>query len=36
MRDVREAARARGVQLRILKANNESEIDAAFITSRLR
>src|SRR5215813_9278337 len=32
MRDVREAARARGVQLRILKANNESEIDAAFIT----
>jgi putative tryptophan/tyrosine transport system substrate-binding protein len=32
MRDVREAARAKGVQLRILKASTESEIDAAFAT----
>src|SRR6266851_5297534 len=32
MRDVQEAARARGVQLHILKAGTESEIDAAFIT----
>ena len=30
MRDVHEAARARGVQLPILKAGTESEIDAAF------
>ena len=30
MRDVEEAARARGVQLHILKAASESEIDAAF------
>jgi putative ABC transport system substrate-binding protein len=32
MRDVQEAARAKGVQLRILKATSESEIDAAFAT----
>ena len=30
MRDVQEAARAKGVQLLILKAGSESEIDAAF------
>ena len=30
MRDVQEAARAKGVQLHILKAGTESEIDAAF------
>jgi putative ABC transport system substrate-binding protein len=30
MRDVQEAARAKGVQLPILKAGSESEIDAAF------
>jgi putative ABC transport system substrate-binding protein len=30
MRDAREAARAKGVQLHILKAGTESEIDAAF------
>src|SRR5262249_27969442 len=30
MRDVQEAARAKGVQLHILKAASESEIDAAF------
>jgi len=30
MRDVQEAARAKGVQLRILKAGTDSEIDAAF------
>ena len=30
MRDVQEAARANGVQLHILKASTESEIDAAF------
>jgi putative ABC transport system substrate-binding protein len=30
MRDAREAARERGVQLRILKAGTESEMDAAF------
>ena len=30
MRDVREAARTKGVQLDILKAGTESEIDAAF------
>jgi len=30
MRDAREAARARGVQLHVLKASTESEIDAAF------
>src|SRR6266403_4153825 len=30
MRDVQEAARAKRVQLRILKASTESEIDAAF------
>jgi putative ABC transport system substrate-binding protein len=30
MRDVREAAAAKGVQLHILKAGTESEIDAAF------
>ena len=30
IRDVQEAARARGVQLSILKAGTESEIDAAF------
>jgi putative ABC transport system substrate-binding protein len=32
IRDVREAARAKGVQLQILKAGTESEIDAAFAT----
>jgi putative ABC transport system substrate-binding protein len=32
MRDVQEAARAKGLQLPILKANSESEIDAAFAT----
>jgi putative ABC transport system substrate-binding protein len=32
MRDVQEAARAKGVQLPILKASTESEIDAAFAT----
>jgi putative ABC transport system substrate-binding protein len=32
IRDVQEAARAKGVQLQILKASNESEIDAAFAT----
>jgi putative ABC transport system substrate-binding protein len=31
-RDVREAARSKGVQLQILKAGSESEIDAAFGT----
>jgi putative tryptophan/tyrosine transport system substrate-binding protein len=31
-RDVEEAARAKGVRLRILKASTESEIDAAFAT----
>jgi putative ABC transport system substrate-binding protein len=30
MREVQEAARAKGVQLRILKASTESEIDTAF------
>ena len=30
MRDVEEAARAKGVQLQILKASTESEIDSAF------
>ena len=30
IRDVQEAARAKGVQLHILKASTESEIDAAF------
>ena len=30
IRDVQEAARAKGVQLHILKAGTESEIDAAF------
>ena len=30
MRDVQEAARAKGMQLHILKASSESEIDAAF------
>ena len=30
MRDVQEAARAKGVQLHILKAGTESEIDTAF------
>ena len=30
MRDVKEAARVKGLQLPILKANSESEIDAAF------
>jgi putative ABC transport system substrate-binding protein len=30
IRDAQEAARAKGVQLRILNANTESEIDAAF------
>ena len=30
MREVQEAARAKGLQLPILKASNESEIDAAF------
>jgi putative tryptophan/tyrosine transport system substrate-binding protein len=32
IRDVQEAARAKGVQLDILKAGTESEIDAAFAT----
>ena len=32
MRDVQEAARAKGVRLRILKASTEGEIDAAFAT----
>jgi putative ABC transport system substrate-binding protein len=32
IRDVRDAARAKGVQLHILKASTESEIDAAFAT----
>ena len=32
VRDVQEAARAKGVQLTILKAGTESEIDAAFTT----
>jgi putative tryptophan/tyrosine transport system substrate-binding protein len=32
IRDVREAARARGVELTILRAGTESEIDAAFAT----
>jgi len=32
MRDVQEAARSKGVQLHILKAGSESEIDAAFAT----
>ena len=32
MRDVQEAARAKGVQLPILKAGTEGEIDAAFAT----
>jgi putative ABC transport system substrate-binding protein len=32
IRDVQEAARAKGVQLQILKASTESEIDAAFAT----
>jgi putative tryptophan/tyrosine transport system substrate-binding protein len=32
MRDVPEAARVKGVELHILKASNESEIDAAFAT----
>jgi putative tryptophan/tyrosine transport system substrate-binding protein len=32
MRDVQEAARAKGVQLNILKASSESEIDTAFAT----
>jgi putative ABC transport system substrate-binding protein len=32
MRDVQEAARAKGVQLDILKSGTESEIDAAFAT----
>jgi putative ABC transport system substrate-binding protein len=32
MRDVQEAARAKGVQLYIVKASTESEIDAAFAT----
>ncbi len=32
MRDVQEAAHVRGLQLPILKANSESEIDAAFAT----
>jgi len=32
IRGVEEAARAKGVQLRILKASTESEIDAAFAT----
>jgi putative ABC transport system substrate-binding protein len=30
MRDVQEAARTKGLQLHILKASTESEIDAAF------
>jgi putative tryptophan/tyrosine transport system substrate-binding protein len=32
IRDVQEAARAKGVQLQILKAGTEGEIDAAFAT----
>jgi len=32
IRDVQEAARAKGVQLLILRASNEGEIDAAFAT----
>jgi putative ABC transport system substrate-binding protein len=32
IRDVQEAARAKAVQLQLLKASNESEIDAAFTT----
>jgi len=32
MREMQEAARAKGLQLRILKAGTESEIDAAFAT----
>jgi putative tryptophan/tyrosine transport system substrate-binding protein len=32
IRDVQEAARAKGVQLRVLRASTESEIDAAFTT----
>jgi putative tryptophan/tyrosine transport system substrate-binding protein len=32
MRDVQEAARAKGVQLHVLRAGTESEIDAAFAT----
>src|SRR5207244_10353619 len=32
IRDVQEAARAKGVQLLILKAGTEGEIDAAFAT----
>jgi putative ABC transport system substrate-binding protein len=32
MRDAHEGARAKGVQLRVLKAGTESEIDAAFAT----
>ncbi len=32
IRDMQEAARAKGVQLHILKASTESEIDAAFAT----
>ena len=32
IRDVQEAARAKGVQLRVLRASTESEIDAAFAT----
>jgi putative ABC transport system substrate-binding protein len=32
MRDVQEAASAKGVQLHILKADTESEIEAAFAT----
>jgi len=32
MRDVRDAARAKGVQLQILQAGTETEIDAAFAT----
>jgi putative ABC transport system substrate-binding protein len=31
IRDVQEAARAKGVQLQIVKAGSESEIDAAFV-----
>src|SRR5437763_10760513 len=30
MRDVQEAARTKGLQLHVLKASSESEIDAAF------
>jgi putative ABC transport system substrate-binding protein len=32
VRQVQEAARAKGVQLQVLKASSESEIDAAFAT----